>query len=124
MGQISQTLKITGVSGALHLFTFALSEGLIYSAAVIPTGDSVEPTEAYAEIGIMHNGNTANDIVAVLANSYVGTTNRLGWTGRHPIVTEDLIYVQISATIHSEFRLTWLQFMPSSDKTSKEVLDA
>jgi hypothetical protein len=124
MGQIAQTLAYTSISGTLQLFTFELSEGILYSAAVIPSGSSVEPTEAYAEIGIMHAGNTANHIVAVLSNAYLGSPNRLGWTGRHPIVTDDRIYVQLAAVINTDFRLTWLQFMPSADLNAKQTLDA
>jgi len=124
MGNISRTITSGVTDYLVKSASYPLSEGIIYAVALSHCPGNSSPNDCFAEFGLTDTIDSQAAIAAVLLNGYFTPQARLGWTGRQPIVSEMFLYVNIYAPANTAFHLSWLQLMPSADKSSKEVLDA
>jgi len=124
MGNIARTITTSITDYAVTLASYALSEGILYSLALSHVTGHSSPNDCFAEVGLTDSIDSQDAVAAVIINGYFTPQARLGWTGRQPIVSEMFLYVRIYAPASTSFHLSWLQLMPSADKSSKEVLDA
>lgn len=124
MGILSRTITTTATSWQQNVDSFEIFEGILYSVTLLPLVGDTEGSDAFAEISIMDGAESVSHRSASLVSGYFGSINPLGWTGRHPIITENRIAVVWRAEPDALFKLQWLQLMPSADLSSKQVLDA
>lgn len=63
---------------------------------------------AYAEIGVLSDGTTADQRAAILAAGYCDILNSLSWTGSLPVEGSAAIYLLVHGTVNTTFRLIGL----------------
>ena len=78
---------------------------IVRSIALIDLEHAYDPTDAFAEIGIMSGGRTLAHRVAPLATGYVGSFSPVIWDGSMPTELDSFIYALVIGTAGHKFRL-------------------
>lgn len=111
-------------SFARHRSIRTFTEGILYSVSLVGHTTAYPLIYNWAEIGIIGPADDNSQILAILTNGQFGPVGGLGWTGRHPVTTDDRLYVDIYGLSTDQFKLSYLILQPDPNKTSMEVLDA
>jgi hypothetical protein len=101
-----------------------ITEGILYSVLLSGQIPEWPRHQSWGEIGIIGETDADTAIHAVFCSGQFAAIGRLAWTGRHPIVTGDRLYVDIYGISSSTFRLAALILQPDPNLNSMQVLDA
>jgi len=123
MGYVQHDIQ-PAVNFEIERFNFPIPEGILYSLLIFIPEKISDREQDFAEIGIMSEVDDLASPLAVLCSGQFGSTGSLAWTGRHPIVTDNFLFVRLAGKTYVHYRLSYLFLKPSEKKTSMEVLDA
>lgn len=123
MGLVTQTIKEPGTN-ELTRTTFPLTEGILYSAAFHGGSSLFARYLNWVEFGLLPDGSDIKGVGTVLASGRIANIGSLGWTGRHPISTDDLIYIDTWGQWTVRPKISFYILKPDPNLSSMQVLDA
>lgn len=123
MGQLTYELVGPGTN-ELTRNTFATTEGILYSVSFRSSHVAFKRFINWVEIGVVSYGASPEVAAAVLCNGHLGPIGSIGWSGRFPLSTDDMIYVDTWGQWTANPTVSMTIFKPDPNKSSMEVLDA
>lgn len=123
MGRVVQTVSNLGTN-ELTRNSFKLTEGILYSVAFNGGNRLFHRFLNWIELGIYTEGSSGVVAATVLVSGKIGPIGSIGWTGRHPVSTDDLLYVDSWGQWQALPTLSWYILKPDPNLSSMQVLDA
>jgi len=90
------SFKVTGDSLRTKSSAYyALDTGILRNLSTINLNEDAEHMDNYMRIGLAKGDTNVNEIVAVLANGYCDGMTNLNWSGKIPLESDMLLFVEL-----------------------------
>ncbi len=97
--------NVINTTGVVDITQFRSEFQIVKAVTLFDLENAYEPTDIYAEIGVMAGGKTLAHRVALLNAGYCGSMAPLGWTGSYPTEADMFIYAALLGPAGHKYRL-------------------